>query len=218
MGTFRVPSLEYTAIVIVVDYGMGNVRSIVYKLNKAGVRVVASSDPRQVERAEKIILPGVGAFAAGMQHLRERGLVEALDSAVHGAGIPVLGICLGMQLFAKRSDEGDATGLGWIDAHARRFDFSDRNQARPIPNLGWNTIDVKRSSDLLSTLMPKQRFYFAHSYHLECHDIDDVVATAHYGYEFPVVVQRARVCGIQFHPEKSHRRGFEIVRHFATTT
>ena len=212
-----VPLTRRTAIVIVIDYGMGNVRSIVHKLGKVGVAVSASSSAADLENASKIIIPGVGAFAAGMQHLRELDLIPTLDRCVHEAGIPVLGICLGMHLFAKASDEGGARGLGWIDSHVRRFDFSDIDGSRRVPNFGWNTIEVKRDTRLLGGVDPDQRFYFAHSYHLDCADPQDIVATTHYGYEYPAVVQCGSVCGIQFHPEKSHRRGFEIVRRFATS-
>lgn len=193
---------------------MGNVRSIAHKLVKAGVSVEVSSQPEEIERADKLILPGVGAFAAGMRQLRELDLVTVLDRCV-AAGTPVLGICLGMQLLAERSEEGEATGLGWIDAQARRFDFVDAAQARPVPNLGWNTIQCQRSIPLLEGVSEGQRFYFAHSYHLDCSEPSDIVATASYGYEFPAVVNRGNVFGIQFHPEKSHRRGFEIVKRFA---
>ncbi len=202
-------------MIIVVDYGMGNLRSIEYKLQKEGVAAAVSSDPAQIRRADKLILPGVGYFSKGMQNLSERGLTEALTEAVMEEGKPVMGICLGMQLFTRWSEEGDAPGLGWIEADTRRFDFSAQAGGLTVPHVGWETLTAKKKHRLLDGVETGQRFYFTHSYHVVCERAEDVLTSSRYGYEFVSSVQHGNICGTQFHPEKSHRRGFQMILNFA---
>ena len=196
---------------------MGNLRSVHHKVNKAGIRAVLSSSIEDIEAAEKLILPGVGAFGAGMAQLESRGLFPVLQEKVVVGKTPILGICLGMQLFASWSEESRVKGLEWIDADVRRFNFPESAPYR-IPHVGWNTLIQVKSSHLLDHIVSDQRFYFTHSYHLCCHLEDDVVATTRYGYEFASVIRHDNICGTQFHPEKSHRRGIEIIRNFVQYT
>jgi glutamine amidotransferase len=213
-------------MIVVIDYGMGNLRSVLHKLGKIGVEAIVSSEAEAIEKAEKLILPGVGAFAAGMNNLRAHNLIPTLNKKVLDEKTPVLGICLGMQLLARRSEEGSAEGLGWIDAEVKRFDFihaqvsavEGNGSNLRVPHVGWNTITPKKESPLLAGVVPGQRFYFTHSYHVCCHNPDDVVATTHYGFDFVSAVQHENIFGIQFHPEKSHRRGLEVVKNFVEYT
>ncbi len=205
-------------MIVVIDYGMGNLRSILHKLGKIGVEAIVSSKVEDVEKAEKLILPGVGAFRAGIDNLRTYNLIPTLNKKVLVERIPILGICLGMQLYAKNSEEGNTEGLGWIDAEVKRFHFNGNNYGLKIPHVGWNTINQKKESLLLTGVLPDQKFYFTHSYYVYCNFAEDVVATTHYGYDFVSIVQHENIFGVQFHPEKSHRRGMELVKNFVEYT
>jgi glutamine amidotransferase len=204
-------------LIVIIDYGMGNLRSVHHKVNKAGIHAVLSSRIEDIEAAEKLILPGVGSFGAGMESLHSYGLIPVLQEKVTVRKTPILGICLGMQLFASWSEESHVKGLEWIDADVRRFNFPESAPYR-IPHVGWNTLIQVKSSHLLDHIVSDQRFYFTHSYHLCCHLEDDVVATTRYGYEFASIIRHDNICGTQFHPEKSHRRGIEIIRNFVQYT
>ena len=201
-------------MLVIVDFGMGNLRSIQYKLRKIGIDAVVSSQAEDVEKAGRLILPGVGYFATAMKNLREYKLVPVLNRKVLEEQTPVLGICLGMQLFARWSEEGNTEGLGWLDAEVRRFSFEGTDAGLRVPHVGWNTINPRKESFLLAGVTPGQRFYFTHSYHVCCKSADDVLAATHYGYDFVSVVQKGNILGVQFHPEKSHRRGIELFRNF----
>lgn len=199
---------------LIVDYGMGNLRSIQHKLKQAELVAAISSSARDIEAADLLILPGVGHFAQGMRNLKDCGLVDALHRKVVEAKTPVLGICLGMQLFTRHSEEGDADGLGWIDATTRRFRFDGATDRPPIPHVGWSTVTPAQESALFDGIAPQQRFYFVHSYHVCCNDAADVLGTTSYGYAFASCIHRGNIFGTQFHPEKSHREGMRIIANF----
>ena len=199
--------------ITIVDYGMGNLHSIANMLKKCGAHAVISSDPDVIADAQKLILPGVGAFDGGMKNLVERALRQPLDHAVRERNVPVLGLCLGMQLMSCASEEGSEGGLGWIDANTIRLRIEDTNTK--IPHMGWNTMRIAKRSWLTDTLPEDARFYFVHSYHLLCNDQSDVLGLTEYGYEFVSAVQRDNVLGVQFHPEKSHRFGMQLLKNFA---
>jgi len=201
-------------MIVIVDYGMGNLRSVQYKLKKTGIDALVSSSPDDIERANALILPGVGHFAKGMENIHKAGLFVALNDAAMIRKIPVMGICLGMQLFARKSQEGSVAGLGWIDGEVSRFQFEGQNHSLRVPHVGWNTITPEKESPLLTSVEPRQRFYFTHSYYMECKNEDDILATTHYGYPFVSVVHRDNIFGTQFHPEKSHRRGIGLIVEF----
>jgi imidazole glycerol-phosphate synthase subunit HisH len=202
-------------VIVIVDYGMGNLGSMLNMLKKAGVRAVISSDPADVSAASRLILPGVGAFDAGMRNLRERGLVPALTRRVIEEGTPILGVCLGLQLFTEGSEEGGEPGLGWLEARTVRFRREDLGPELRVPHMGWNQVRPTRSHPLLQTLPSDARFYFVHSYHLECAAPGDVLATTRHGYDFASIVARGNLMGTQFHPEKSHRYGMALLKCFA---
>lgn len=199
---------------VIVDYGIGNVLSIANMLRSASVPAVVSADPADIRGASRLIIAGVGAFDAGMSSLHERGLVPVLRDAVFERRIPVLGICLGMQLLMRGSEEGKAEGLGWIEGSSSRI-RPNGDQTLRVPHMGWNDIEPARESPLLEGLREHARFYFAHSYAVECADERDVVATTVYGSAFPAIVGHGHVFGVQFHPEKSHKYGRRLLENFA---
>lgn len=201
-------------MIVIINYGMGNLRSVHNKVREAGIEAILSSRIEDIEAAEKLILPGVGSFGAGMNRLHSYKLIPVLLDKVKVRKTPILGICLGMQLFATWSEESNVRGLEWIDADVRRFHFLDGASYR-VPHVGWNTLIAKKSSPILNQIRSDQRFYFTHSYHLCCRFDNDVIATTRYGYEFASIVQHENIFGTQFHPEKSHRRGIQIIRNFA---
>lgn len=201
-------------MVIIVDYGMGNLGSIANMLKKIGVRARISSSLSEIESADKLILPGVGAFDTGMARLTELGFVDALNDKVLHDKTPILGLCVGMQLFAQRSEEGKLPGLGWLDAEVVRFKFGPEQRGLKIPHMGWNYIRIHMSSQLFIEMPQEARFYFVHSYHLVCQDERDVLATTVYGYEFPSIIMSRNIMGAQFHPEKSHKFGMRLLKNF----
>lgn len=204
-------------MITIVEYGVGNVGSTLNMLDHLGVDAEASSDPWKIEGAERLILPGVGAFDVAMRTLRTRGLLGPLQSAVIGRRVPVLGVCLGMQLFARCSEEGVEPGLGWIAADVVRIPVSDPEVTK-IPHVGWTDVRVSRPNRLLGGSGSDQRFYFAHSYVMICDDCFDVTGTFEYGDQTQLccAVEKDNIMGVQFHPEKSHRFGMRVFSRFAS--
>ena len=206
---------ERFIVITVVDYGVGNLGSILNMLKKIGAKAETTSEPDVLAKAEKLILPGVGAFDAGMRKLNEVGLVSLLNELVLEKKLPVIGLCLGMQLMTKKSEEGTEAGLGWIEAETVRFKFGSENKHLKVPHMGWNTLDIQRQHPLVSELGLNPRFYFVHSYHILCADETDVVAYTDYGYPLAAVISKDNIMGAQFHPEKSHRFGMQLLKNFA---
>lgn len=200
-------------MVVIIDYGMGNAGSILNRLRRMGVEAIISSKAEDLKKATKLILPGVGFFATGMENLRKYDLLSILEEKVIEEKIPILGICLGMQLLTSSSEEGNAAGLQWVDAETRKFDFGEDTRMK-IPHMGWNSIEIKRESPLVDGLPADDRYYFVHSYHVCCNDADNVIATTRYGFDFTSVVQKENIYGTQFHPEKSHKAGITLLKNF----
>jgi glutamine amidotransferase len=198
-------------MIVIVDYGVGNLSSVSNMLRKAGGDVTVSRDPVEILAADKLLLPGVGHFDHGMKMLNASGLREALDRFALELRRPVLGICLGAQILGKRSEEGVESGLGWIDMECHRFDAMPGIR---VPHMGWNQIRRKKPSPLLDHMEADARFYFVHSYRMICTEPEDVLATATHGVEFVCAVQRDNIMGTQFHPEKSLRHGLALMRSF----
>jgi len=201
-------------MITVIDYQTGNIGSIVNMIKKAGGEAVFSSDLEQIETAEKFILPGVGSFDIGMQKLTELGFIDVLKRRVIKDKIPILGICLGMQLLAERSEEGVLPGLGFISGDVVKFRFNNINANLRIPHMGWNSVNIKKESPLFYDMYENPVFYFVHSYHVVCNNPEDVVSTTNYGYDFASSLQRENIFGTQFHPEKSHKYGLRLIKNF----
>jgi glutamine amidotransferase len=202
-------------LITIVDYGAGNLASIGNMLRRLGVDSRVTASPTDVLSASKLILPGVGHFDHGMKNLRERGLDDALTQRVVRDGIPILGICLGLQLFARGSEEGTLPGLGWIDADVRRFDVQRIGANLRIPHMGWANTTVEKPDPLTADLPPDSRFYFVHSFHVVADHDEDVWMRATHGYPFVAAIARGTIRGVQFHPEKSHKFGLRLLASFA---
>jgi glutamine amidotransferase len=202
-------------MIVIIDYDMGNVGSIINMLKKIGATAKISYKMDDILTADKLILPGVGAFDQGVINLAERNLVPILNKKVLEDRCPVLGICLGMQLMSRRSEEGELPGLGWVEAETRRFQFSEEIGHLKIPHMGWNEVRANGQPPLFARFEKTPRFYFVHSYHVCCKSQEDVMATSFYGYEFTAAIGKENVMGTQFHPEKSHSFGMQLLRNFA---
>lgn len=207
--------MESVKPIAVIDYGLGNVRSIVNMFKKVGYPALSTRDRDQLRGASSLVLPGVGSFDAGMRNLEGLGLRHLLDELVLREGMPILGICLGMQLLSESSEEGHAPGLGWIKGRAVRFRFEGDQKSLRIPHMGWNRIERCRATPLLPDPQQDRWFYFAHSYHVRCQVSEHCLARCDYGFPFVSMVGRDNIVGVQFHPEKSHRYGMELFRQFA---
>ncbi len=202
-------------MITIIDYGMGNLGSVLNMYKRIGLPARITSDPGQIKDAEKIILPGVGAFDAAMDCIHNSGMTTILNQKVKIDKIPTLGICLGMQLLFEGSEEGIKPGLGWIKGKAYKFQFPNDSTLK-IPHMGWNKIKVVKESPLIQDLPDHPKFYFVHSYFVKCHDEGDVLCTTPYGTDFHSIVQHENVYGAQFHPEKSHKFGMKLLENFAT--
>lgn len=200
-------------MIVIIDYGVGNLGSILNMLKKVGVKACISNDENIIRSAEKLLLPGVGSFDAGMQRLNNSNLRPVLDDCVLQLKKPVLGICLGMQLMAKKSDEGILPGLGWIDADVKKIQIED--SIMKIPHMGWNTVEIAKPDPLLDNLPEQSRFYFVHSYKVICHNPDDILMNTIYGQKFTSAFRTNNCWGVQFHPEKSHRYGMHLLKNFS---
>jgi len=201
-------------MIVIIDYGVGNIGSIANMIKKAGGECVVSSEISVIAEATKLILPGVGAFDNGMRNLAEMNLLEVLNKKVLQDKTPILGICLGMQLFTHGSEEGSLPGLGWLDAHCYKFAFDTSLKNLRIPHMGWNDVAIKKNDLLFKDMWPDASFYFVHSYYLKCKHPEDIAATTFFGFEFASTVQVQNICATQFHPEKSHKYGLKLIQNF----
>lgn len=202
-------------MITIVDGGLSNLGSVANMLKHIGVACRITANPSDVRAAERLILPGVGAFDNGMKSLEERGLIDALNHAVRDKAAPVLGICLGMQLLTDGSDEGERPGLGWIKGRAVKFDLGNNPHRLRIPHMGWSELNIPRPGRLFPDADERSRFYFVHSYHVVCDDSADVAATTWHGADVTASIERGHIFGAQFHPEKSHRFGMRVLKTFA---
>jgi len=202
-------------LIIIIDYGVGNLGSVFNMLKKIGQKALITSSKEEIIKAQKLILPGVGAFDAAMQKLHDSGLLDVINNKVIVEKTPLLGVCLGMQLIMKKSTEGQMPGLGWLDAEVVRFQFSDDQTHLKVPHMGWNTIMKLQDHPLLADLPENARFYFVHSYYVKCQNESDVLARTNYGYDFDSIVAHQNIMGTQFHPEKSHKFGMQVLLNFA---
>lgn len=199
-------------MITIIDYGMGNLGSILNMFRRIGVKAGVTNDPKVLQSAEKILLPGVGAFDAAVERIAASGLSEVLDHKAMVERVPVLGICLGMQLLTRGSEEGKLPGLGWIAADTRRFPVLP---GLKVPHMGWNIALPSKPSALTRNLSDEPRFYFVHSYFVEVDDPAHSIMCTTHGVTFDSAVQRDNIYGAQFHPEKSHKFGMQLLKNFA---
>jgi len=204
-------------MIAIIDYGLGNIKAFSNVYKRLDVPHCVADTPDKLKNAGKILLPGVGAFDYAMSLLNGSGMREVLDDMVLNQGVPVLGICVGMQILADQSDEGVSKGLGWIPGKVKHFQhcngFSPVHY--PLPHMGWNSICIEKEDPLLDGLDGDARFYFLHSYYFECKNNDFSLATTEYGIRFSSIVRRDNIYGIQCHPEKSHGNGMLLLKNFA---
>jgi glutamine amidotransferase len=202
-------------MITIVNYGSGNINAIenIYERLRIPYRVADS--PEGIKGSDKILLPGVGAFDETISMLDESGFRSVLDHEVLNNKIPVLGICVGMQLLAKRSEEGTRPGLGWIDGEVKKIDKTTLPHKPKLPHLGWNSVKIKKESVLFQGIDEENGFYFLHSYHFFCNQTCNILATTHYGNELVAAVNKEHIYGVQFHPEKSHQNGIQLLKNFA---
>ena len=199
-------------MIVIVDFGMGNLNSIKYKLEQSGIDVSISFDKEEIANASKLILPGVGHFKRAMENIVNLELKEVLDEQVLERKKPIFGICLGFQLFFSHSEEGNQKGLGWIDGQVKKFSFNPDNMKK-TPHVGWNNIEILGDDIIFRNISKTQRFYFTHSYHVVC-DSSSVLSLTDYGYKFTSSLRKDNIVGTQFHPEKSQKAGFEVLKNF----
>lgn len=201
-------------MIVIVNYGCGNLGSIQNMLKKIGRQAIVSSSVSDIDAAEKLILPGIGSFDTGMSNLKEKGFIEILHKKALQEKIPVLGICLGMQLMTSRSDEGKLSGLGWIDAETVRFNIASGDKLK-VPHMGWNYVNIPKHSRLFTSMYEHPKFYFVHSFHVKCNDRNDELCFTNYSYPFVSAFERGNIMGVQYHPEKSHKYGMMLLKNFS---
>lgn len=203
------------SMIAVIDYGIGNVSSIINMFHKIGVPSILTNEIEQIEKADKLILPGVGAFDVGMQRLKKSGLIDTIRKHALVERKPLMGICLGMQMLGRKSEEGKECGLDFIPFDNRRFVFQSNSQLK-IPHMGWNlAVTTIKDDPLTIGLDELQRYYFVHSYHAVCDSEENVLMRCEYGYSFAAAVKKDNIYGVQFHPEKSHKFGMALLENFA---
>lgn len=202
-------------MITIIDYGLGNIKAFVNVYERLNIKTRIACNSDDLSGATKIILPGVGAFDHAMTQLNQSGMREELEKKVLINKIPVMGICVGMQMLAKSSDEGVLPGLGWIDGKVKLFDAKKNNYKTQLPHMGWNSINPINNHPLMTGFNAESRFYFLHSYYFACNNPEDVMSTTEYGINYASAVYRENIFGIQFHPEKSHSNGIQLLHNFA---
>jgi imidazole glycerol-phosphate synthase subunit HisH len=202
-------------VISIIDYGLGNILAFCNIYKRLNIPVTIVNSVEQLQAAERIILPGVGSFDWAMARLNDSGMRELLDELVMEKKVPVIGICVGMQMMAKRSDEGQLAGLGWIEAEVKHFDEASFNFSTHLPHMGWNDVKPVVDHPLFNGLEVGARFYFLHSYYFSEGDTSQVLAQTNYSGFYTSSVHRDNVFGVQFHPEKSHHWGERLLRNFA---
>lgn len=199
--------------IVIINYGMGNLRSVQKAFERVRIEAKISSEKEDIIKADKLLLPGVGHFQQGINNLKNRGLFDLLNEMILEKNKPILGICLGMQLMTEFSEEGNCSGFGWIKAQTKKFVFN--GNGLKIPHMGWNNLAIKNSDTLFKDITTDNFFYFVHSYYVSCESVTDILAETGYGNKFVSSFQKENIFGCQFHPEKSHDKGLQILKNFA---
>lgn len=202
-------------MITIIDYGLGNVLAFVNVYNRFNIPVAVAKSASDLLNATKLILPGVGSFDHAMKQLDQSGMRQTVERLVLLNAMPVLGVCVGMQMLSNSSDEGELPGLGWIDGKVRKFDLPSMPLGTNLPHMGWNDVNPLVEGGLFKGMSQDARFYFLHSFYFECHQKSNVLAVTDYGGNFSCAVKRDNVYGVQFHPEKSHHFGSQLLKNFA---
>jgi glutamine amidotransferase len=202
-------------MITLIDYGLGNINAFVNVFKRIDVPVKTAKNINELHDATKLILPGVGAFDHAMEKLNGSGMKDEIENLVLAKKMPIIGICVGMQILGKSSDEGTLPGLGWIDAEVRKFDETTIKQKTKLPHMGWNDVKPTTNNKLFEDLESESLFYFLHSYYFDCQNKSDIIASADYGIEFACAVNHDNIYGVQFHPEKSHHYGERLLHNFS---
>ncbi len=200
---------------VILNYGIGNLNSIKNMLHRLGVSASITNNPNEILNADKIILPGVGHFDYGMKMLKQSAFFEILNHKATIEKVPILGICLGSQMLLEKSEEGSEPGLGWIKGECKKFNFKENKLKLSIPNMGWNEVEFSKNCALSKNLPDNSRFYFVHSYYMNCENSENSVGTTNYGIKYTCAIQKENIFGVQFHPEKSHKFGMLFLKNFA---
>jgi imidazole glycerol-phosphate synthase subunit HisH len=203
-------------MITIIDYGLGNIRAFVNVYSRLNISIKVAKNAADLQNVTKIILPGVGAFDHAMVLLQNSGMREKLDELVLEKEIPVIGICVGMQIMAESSEEGNLPGLSWIKSSVKRLDTNLLKYKPHLPHMGWNIVNFNNAEKIFENLEPNPRFYFLHSYYFDSDNRKYEIATADYGINFTCAVKKNNIYGIQFHPEKSHHNGVQILKNFGT--
>jgi imidazole glycerol-phosphate synthase subunit HisH len=201
-------------MITIIDYGMGNVGSILNMFKKLKIVAEISANEQNIKNAKKLVLPGVGAFDSGMNKLEKNKLIDLLNEKVIVNSTPILGICLGAQLMCNKSEEGEKNGLGWLDIDVLKFNFN-KIKGEKVPHMGWNTLSIQKTNPIMKGVNSEFRFYFTHSYYFHANNQTDVLSNTDYGMSFNSSFQKNNIFGVQFHPEKSHRFGLKIFENFS---
>lgn len=203
-------------MIAIINYGLGNIRSVQKAFERINAKCEITNDIKRIETAEKLVLPGVGHFKRGMKNIKDLGLIKVLNKKVMEEGTPILGICLGMQLMTNYSEEGDTTGLGWVDANTYSFKNKVKDLRLKVPHMGWNNLTLEKDNRLFINVKEDNLFYFVHSYFVLCHDENDVISKSSFEINFHSGFNRYNIYGVQFHPEKSHKHGLQIMKNFTS--
>ena len=202
-------------MIAIINYGLGNVGSIHNMLNFLGVESKIIDSPSQLKDADKIILPGVGSFDRAIQQFNSSGMRELVEQLVVEVGIPILGVCVGMQMLANSSEEGKLPGLGWVDGNVKKFNVTSMLQSQNLPHMGWNNVRSEMEDGLFNDMKGKKRFYFLHSYYFDCFQESNIIGLTDYGFHFTSAIKKNNIFGVQFHPEKSHHYGAQLLKNFS---
>ncbi|MCL6260017.1 imidazole glycerol phosphate synthase subunit HisH [Aquiflexum sp. TKW24L] len=202
-------------MISIIDYGVGNVKAFLNIYNKLGHKAHLAKTEEDLIGSTKVILPGVGHFDYAMTKFLESGLSESVNDLVLNKKIPALGICVGMQMLARKSEEGSMLGLGWMKSDVIRFDIEKIDFRPHLPHMGWNDVDIVKNDKILTGFPNQSKFYFLHSYYMACDNVSDIIATSEYGSTFSCIVNHENIYGIQCHPEKSHGFGIKFLDNFA---
>jgi len=202
-------------MITIIDYGLGNVQAFVNVYNRLDIPVNVANTSDDLVGTSKIILPGVGSFDRAMQQFNASGMRKLIEQLIFEDGIPILGVCVGMQMLANSSEEGKLPGLGWVDGKVKKFDVASMLQTQYLPHMGWNNVISEKEDELFRFMKKEKRFYFLHSYYFDCLQESNAIGVTDYGFQFTSAIKKNNIFGVQFHPEKSHHFGEQLLKNYS---